>query len=201
MITEDQRKHKLHLARIIGYAFIGAAVAYLGSMLFPPDTSIDPPVIPPIMMTLGMISTALYILGCTAFSIKLTEDKKTMASIGFAMMAIAQGVTYVIFTFTINSHEKMDEVYRMFSACLFLEVPSMIMIAAYSNFPRWVNISGVASMVPYILEYVAFRITGHLSFWILVVDGIANVLFYLVAISWGVMILKNVKKELAISPD
>ena len=194
MLTNDQKQIQ-HLTCLISYSFIFSPVAYLVSFMFLPDLSVDPPVIPGIFMTLMKIQTALIILASTAYGIKLTEEKKTLPSIGFTMMAIAQGVLYVVTTFTLNSNEKIDEAYRMLSAYLYLQVPAIIIISVYHNFPRWINVLAILSMVPLIIEFLVFQATEKLSMPILIIDTVGNLMLNVATAAWGVVILKRAKRK------
>jgi len=191
----SSHKHDLHLAKITGYAFIISSVCYVISLLFPVDLSTDPPIVSPWMIMFGRIQTALIILGSTSLGIKFADEKKLMPAIGFTMMAIAQGVMFVIFTFTFNSNETMEEAFSLYSASLYLLVPAILMVAFYSDFPRWVNIIGSIAVAGFISDNIAFTIIGKIRMWIFVMDTIWNLFFSLSVFFWGVFILRELKKE------
>jgi hypothetical protein len=104
---------------------------------------------------------------------------------------------FVIFTISINSNEKIGEAYQMFSASLFLLIPAMIMIAMYSDFPRWVNIAGIVSMIPMVAENIAFTQTGKFTMSMMIIDFIGNSLLALTTLFWGIYVWRNAKKETA----
>ena len=195
-MLDKKQKEILHLYWLIGYSFIFSSVAYMLSFLFLPDVSTDPPVISDPYMTLMKIQTVLLILASTTYGIKLSEEKKTLASAGFTMLAFSQGVLYIITTFTFNSNEKLEEAYRMLSACLYLQIPAIIIISFYHGFPRLLNITAVVSMIPFIIEYLAFMSTGRMSNPILAIDAVGNILMNTVVAAWGVIILKGAKQEI-----
>lgn len=184
-------KHGLHLNKVTGYAFIISSVCYVLSLLFPVDVSVNPPVISPWMIMFGRIQTALIILGSTALGIKFADEKKLMSSIGFTMMAIAQGVMFVIFTFTFNSNETIEEAFSLYSASLYLLVPAVFMIAFYSDFPGWVNITGIIAVCGFISDNIAFNIIGKIKMWIFVMDTAWNLLFVVAVFFWGIFILRE----------
>ena len=105
-----------------------------------------------------------FILGCTALAIKLAEEKQTMASIGFTMMAIAQGVIFVLYVISPEpSKENLDELYKLFAASLFLLIPSMLLIALYSPFPKGVNILGLLAIIPWVIENILYAISHKMT--------------------------------------
>ena len=163
MTTTDEQKEK-QLIRIITWSFYISVLAAVISWFFAPDFSVDPPKMDEIGLLLGQLQTSLVILGCTALGIKLTEEKKTLASIGFTMMAITQGVIFVLYVVAPEpSKENLDEVYKLFTATIFLLVPSMSLIAFYSDFPRWVNILGMVAILPWIGEISLYFASHKLS--------------------------------------
>ena len=194
----DEAKKIKHVAWVIAAGFFGSVIAFIASWFFPPDFSTHPPTYDPWMMRLGQMQTALYILGCTGLGLKLAEEKKTLPSIGFTMMAIAQGVIFVLYLISsAPTEDQMHEAYKMFSASLFLLIPSMILIAFYSEFPRWLNILGILSCIPYIIENILYSTYHEFNDTIMNVDGVGLVLTNIVAVSWGILILRNVKNEIA----
>lgn len=193
----DHNKRILHLAWTISFPFFLSNLAFMVSMFFMPALGEDgKPIIHPFAATLGEIQTAMLILGCVAMGIKLTEDKKTLPSIGFTMMSIAQGIIFIIYTISLNSHEALDEVFRIYSSSMYLLIPSMILIAFYSDFPLWLNFLGVAACVPMIMENISFAVTGKLSEWMMNLDGLSQLLFAITAFFWGYRTIRNAKREI-----
>jgi hypothetical protein len=193
----DEKKKTMHLAWTIAAAFFLSNLAFLISMFFIPTLGEDgKPLIHPVSATLGEIQTAMLILGCVAMGIKLTEDKKTIPSIGFTMMSIAQGIIFIIYTISLSSHEALDEVFRIYTSSMYLLIPSMILIAFYSDFPKWLNFMGVAACIPMMIENIGFAISGHLSQWMMYLDGISQMLFAITAFFWGLRTIRNAKREI-----
>lgn len=194
---EKDKREVLHLGYFIAYTFFMSVASYLISLLFMPDTSIDPPVISPYFMLCLRIQTALIIVACTAYAIQLAEEKRTLPAIGFTLMSIGQGVLYVVTTFTYNTNAKIEEAFSMATAGMYLMVPAAVVIGLYSRqFPRWVNALTIVTYVPYTLENILFWITGKLSTGILIIDFFGNVFMNIVNIAWGIVILRNAKAEI-----
>lgn len=190
-------RQALHLAWTIATAFFLSNLTFAVSMFFMPALGEDgKPVMHPFAATLGEVQTAMLILGCVAMGIKLSEDKKTLPSIGFTMMSIAQGIIFIIYTISLTSHDDLEEVYRVYTSSMYLLVPSMILIAFYSDFPKWLNILGVIACVPMIVENIGFAVAGRLSLWMMNLDGIAQMLLAITAFFWGLLTIRNARREL-----
>lgn len=186
---EDKEKH---LRWLIAGSFFTSVVACIIGWCFPPDFSMDPPKIHEINLLMGNLQTAFVILGCTALGIKLAEEKQTIASIGFTMMAITQGVIFVLYVVSPQpTKENLDEVYKLFTASLFLLLPSMLLIAYYGEFPRWVNILGIAAVFPWIVENIIYQFQHKLSSLLGSVDFVGQLLLNITITAWGIYVLKN----------
>jgi len=191
-VTDDNKEQ--HLNRLIGGSFIASVVASIIGWFFPPDFSVDPPKISEISLMMGHLQTAFVILGCTALGIKLAEEKQTMAAIGFTMMAITQGVIFVLYLIAPEpSKENMDEVFKLFVASLFLLLPSLLLIAMYSHFPKWVNILGVVAALPWTIESILYFSTHKMTDAVGLCDFLGQLLFDATFLCWAIFILKKRK--------
>lgn len=186
-----------HLAWVIAGGFIGSVALFIFGLFFPPELIDGNMKIPPFSIFLGLLQTTLFILGCVAFGVKLAEEKKTLPAIGYTMLSIAYGVMFVIYLTITGSKETLDEAFRLFSGCMFLIIPSMILIAFYSSFPRWLNIIGVVSVVPYVIENILFVVYNKATEAGMLSDVIGQFLVNITSLSWGIIILKNAKREIA----
>jgi hypothetical protein len=196
-MNEEPAKRTLHLAWIIASGFFFSNLAYFLTMFFLPTTGSDGQlVVSPMAMTLGEMQTAGYILGCVALGIKLSEERKTIPSIGFTMMSIAQGVIFITYTISIASHEGLEEIFRVYMSSMFLLIPSMILIAFYSDFPKWLNILGVLACLPLLCENLIYAITSEFTGLLMILDGIGQLMFAVTALFWALRTLKNSKKEI-----
>lgn len=197
-MNSSEIKKLKQVSWIAAGAFFGSVAVFPLIVLFAPlpDFTKDPPVISQTMLTLGQIGTALLILGCVAMGIKLADERKIIHSIGFTMMSVAQGVIFVLYLISYNGHEKLDEAFRIFSASLYLLIPSMVLIALYAEFPLWVRMLGLSGCIPYIIENILFALSGKFNETIMLVDGIGNILMNLTVLCWGIFVLLNMKKEL-----
>lgn len=189
-LTPEQKEKHLHW--LIAGSFFASVIAAMIGWCFPPDFSVEPPRIDEIGLMMGHLQTALVILGCTALGIKLTEERKTILSIGFTMMAITQGVIFVLFVVSPEpAKENLDEVYKLFSASLFLLIPSMMLIAFYSEFPRWINIFSIVAVIPWIAENIMYFSAHKLSNAVGVADFIGQVFMNVTVFFWGFYSLRE----------
>ncbi len=195
--SAEQRK-LIHVTWVTGYSFLASVLVFTSSIFLAPmpDFSKDPPIISQLLMTFGQISTSLLIMGCVAYATKLTEERKTMSSIGFTLMSVAQGIIFVLYLFSFNGIEKFEEAYRIFSASMYLLVFAILLIAFFSEFPTWLKIGGIISCLPYAVENIIYAIEGKITPILLHIDGIGNLLFNFTVACWGIIILRRLKVEL-----
>ncbi|MFN8166124.1 MAG: hypothetical protein U0X76_08145 [Bacteroidia bacterium] len=183
--------HESHLRWLIAGSFFVSIVAAFLSWLFPPDFTKDPPDFPLPGLLFGQLQTALIILGSTALGIKITEEKRILPAIGFTMLAISYGVIFVLYLVS-SSKESIEETYKLFGASLFLLIPSALLIARYSNFPKWVNVLTALYYVPWIIEVVLFFSNGNKATEIGgAIDFIGQLTFNVVVFAWGIITLKR----------
>jgi hypothetical protein len=181
----DKNQHHAVLSMVIG--FTGSCAAFALSFLFSADGVTN--------LFLEKISVALYIFACTVHGLKLTEEKKTMPAAGFTMMAISQGVIFTTF-FEPNDLEGYNKAYELFGGGLLLFFPAMLLISFYTEFPKWVNIIGLVSCVPFLVDLILFEQEKHYTPILDEVYTVAQILLEITALSWAFFIWKNHNDEL-----
>ena len=196
MNLTEEKKIK-HVAYTIAIGFIGSFLAFGFSLFFPPDFSTPIPTFPKASMVSQEISLALYILGCTVLGLKLAEEKKTLPSAGFTFLAIAMGINFILYFINLNNEQSLQDGYKTFCGMMYLLIPAMILIAFYSEFPRWVNWLGLVSLIPYIITYFKFMSNEKYSTDLDRTSFFSVILFNLTALAWGIFTLRNMKKEIA----
>lgn len=97
----------------------------------------------------------LFICGTILLAIKLAREGWDMAAAGFTLLGIGWGVIIAAKDFELL---RMDHEVRTSAAYFFL--PSMILIAFYRPFPRWLKILTVWCFVPFVVALICFK-TGH----------------------------------------
>ncbi len=194
----EQEGSLVRVTQVAAFSFIVSVLVFIASILFfpLPDLSKEPPVISHWFMTLGQIATSLLIMGCIAFATVQVEEKKRMSSIGFNLMAIAQGIIFVLYTISYSGDEKVAEAYRIFSASLYLLLASIVLIAVFSDFPKWIKIAGVISCLPYVIENAMFSINEKVTKDLLYLSTAGSYIFNFTVLCWGVFILLKLKNDL-----
>ena len=195
--SQEQQK-LIQVTWVSGYSFIGSVLTFIAAIIFVPlpDFSVDPPVIPVLLMTFGQIGTSLLIVGCVAYATKLTEERKTMSSVRFTLLSVAEGIIFVLYIISFNGEEKIAEGYRIFSASLYLLIASILLISFFSEFPKWLKIVGAVSCLPWVVENIMYSIEGDLSQRLMYLDAAGNFLFNFTVACWGVFVLLTLKHDL-----
>lgn len=195
-MISNPTKRIMHLAWTIASGFFCSNLAFIFTLFFLPATGVSGEiVVSPVAMTLGEVQTAGYILGCVALGIKLAEERKTLPAIGFTMMSIAQGVIFITYTISLASHEGLEEIFRIYMSSMFLLIPSMILIANYSDYPRWLNLLGVFACLPLLVENIIYAVTSELTNFLMMLDGLGQMMFTITAFFWALRTLQNARRE------
>lgn len=188
------KNSEYHIYAWAGWAFILSCVAFIASFFFAMDTTSEIPSISEGMLRMGQLGTAFVILGATVLAVKYAEEKDTMASIAFTLYSIAQGVVFVVYIISYNSKENLEEGYQTFSASLFLLAPAMVLIALYSEFPKWLRWLAILSFIPYIIENISFEIDHTFNSQIMILDGIGNSLTNIMILAWGIILIQRSRR-------
>lgn len=197
MTEINEYKKTLHVGTTISIGFLGSVLAFVLVFLFPPDNSTTPPTYSEASLICIEVSMALYIFGCTVIGLKLAEEKKTLPAAGFTMMAIAQGVVFVLNFLNLDNTDSYEETYKTYCGSLYLLLPAMVLIAFYSEYPKWVNWLGIGACIPLIIVYVKFMSHSYTNFQ--EIDSISffsMILFNITALMWGLFEVRNTKKAL-----
>ncbi len=163
-------------------------------LFFMPDYSTDPPTYSDGLMIVSEFSTAMLICAATLAGIKLADDRQILPSAGFTIFAIAQGIIMVTNFELIGkqmNREALEITYQMYVGSNFLFIPSMLLIATYRMFPKWLHYTTLFSGIPYIITNVMF-LSGERN--IALLDAIATVSWVLqtiVYIMWGIIFYKD----------
>ena len=185
MSLEHERKHFPWLILI---SFILNFVASMASVFFP-QYSYE-------QGFCWQLGSLFYIAGCCLVSVKLGSEKWHIASAGFIMLSIGQGILFLLQTSVADLTENgiTNEVFREASAATLVLVPGYLFVCYYSGYPRWLRIMGVLSLVPFIaINVMLARDTYQFEedMWI---DGVGFGLQQITGIGWGYYSLKPFKK-------
>ena len=191
----DEQKH---IVWAIAIGFIAPVfIQILSALLWPPDFSGDVPHYDPNSLIGSEIAVALMIFGSTLMGIKLADEKRVMPSAGFTMLAIANGVIFVIFFELISqmNEESMAKGYTMLIGATILQLPALFLISFYHKFPRWVNwlamLSNAPTLTACILFYRGDRNYDKMEF----INLSGYLMFAASQVCWGVFVLKEFYKK------
>ena len=195
MERQMEFKQTNHVILLIAISFILSAVLFFVSWMFPLQIVDGIPVMSDEIIFLGRIQSALYILGSTAFSIYLSEQKKTMVAIGFAMLSIAYGVIFVLYLISFNTKEDLQSAYQLFMGSMNLLLPAFIIIALSAEFKWYLNLAGLLGCCFYLAENIYYHYSNSFNQTMMIIDGTGQIIFNLQAIGWGLQLILILRKE------
>lgn len=178
--------------KIIAAGFALSFFLNILALFFPVDMSQNPPHYSRTTLILQSLATSLIIFSSTIMGMKLTEEKRTLPSGGFAMYAIANGIGLVIFfeirQFTTEEYEKIYDIYTSATA---LMVPAVLLLLSYNDIPRWLRFLPllfiVSMIIPLMLYYSGYReynTMDEISFF-------GYMLMNFVHLLWGIFIWRQ----------
>src|SRR4029077_8225514 len=88
----------------------------------------------------------LYMAGTSLYAAKLHTDKWHIASAGFILLSIGQGIIY-----TMQYGEFSKESQSLFAAGIMAFFPGMLFLCYYSGFPVWLRILGLMATLPFLV--------------------------------------------------
>ena len=196
-MDKNQLLQEKKTAWFVILCFIAQPVLMVISLaLFPPDFTNEFPVYNPDSIMLIVYGGALFVAGLTLFGIKLADEKKSMASAGFTMLAISGGILMAsMFEISqIVSLETYEKFYRIQASSNFIYLPAMYLISTYTDFKKWIRYIGLLSCVPLLIASFMF-LSGNRDFQLL--EYISNIGFALMAVTsfaWAYNVHINFKK-------
>ncbi len=198
-LHKNDTRVRSRIALIILLGFISQIFfALLGIVLFPIDYSTHPPVYPVNLLLLQEVGQAFAICSMVLMGIKLADEKEVLPAAGFTILSIAFGLIMVT-NFEIiagrSNIESVDISFQMYFGANLLAIPGILMVSMYSHYQRWLNLTAVISVIPYLITQ-ALYFSGYKEFT--VIDGISTISWILqsfVMIMWGVHAWKNRNEE------
>ena len=156
-MNEARKKRYVMLASVI-CLLMHTPCQTLSLTLFPPDFSLDFPLYPPEAILLIQFGGSFLLLGMTVIGMKAEEEKETLAAAGFTAMAISMGVSMAgLFEITnVNSAESYEKFYYVTVSSNFLLFPSIVLIATYSRFKKWIRVAGFIFIFPLLISTMLF---------------------------------------------
>ena len=112
------------------------------------------------------------------------------------MMAIAQGVIFVLYVVAEPSKRIWTKVYKLFLSQVILTYSKHVFwLPFYKNFPRWLNLLGVFAIIPWITENFLYFYTHNLSPVVGAADFVGQLMMNTTIFFWGYFSLKIQRNE------
>lgn len=187
-----------HITLIKVICFVLPAIFQTISLaVFPADFSKAYPVYSPQGILLIQFGGAFYILGLTIIAMKAEQEGYILAAAGFAAQAISMGIAATaLFDITqVTSKENYEKFYYLTVTSNFLMVPSLLLIATYKKFKKWVRFATLLIAPPLLISTGLF-LSNYRDYTVL--EEISNVGYFFmmfVVIFWAWNIYVNYKME------
>lgn len=124
----------------------------------------------------------------TAFSClasKATSEGHDIPAAGFTVLAIAQGL------FLAEIGRDYDWDYSTGTVAVLFMIPSLIMISYYTEFPKWVRVLGVVSVIPFVVLMLVRDFYGKANTDIY--EIVIFLLYQLVTLCWAFYTFRSIK--------
>ena len=131
----------------------------------------------------------LFMAGTSLYAAKLATDKWHISSAGFILLSIGQGII-----FTLQNTGFSKESQALFASAVMVFLPGMFFLCYYSGFPVWLRISGLVTMIPFLITMIKIdnqRFDINKDMW-LNITGFVMLQF--IGICWGYFAVRPYKK-------
>jgi hypothetical protein len=175
-----------------------ALAQVIALILYPPDFSGEFPVYSPKMVLILEFGLAFDLIGLTIMGMKAEEDRYILAAGGFTAQAISIGLAAagLFEILSIASREAYEKFYYITVSSNFLYFPSLILIATYGKFKRWVRIAGFMASLPLLTSTILF-VVDYRDFVVLEeISSLGYILIILTQLFWAGNIYVNYKNSL-----
>ncbi len=133
----------------------------------------------------------LFICGTILLAIKLAREGWDLAAAGFTILGIGWGILFAALDF-----ERLEIDMEVRTSAAYFFIPCMSLIACYRPFPRWLKLSTLACMIPFVvsllLQKAEQRQESAIILWINGGFGF----FHLVSMFWAFHFYKQYKRHL-----
>jgi hypothetical protein len=169
------KNQNAHLPYLISIGLLVSFILSLAGTLFPADSA---------GQTLLFKLDALFAISAfSCLSAKAASDKFDIASAGFVVLAIAQG----LFLSEIDRAGQWN--FETASIGILFMIPAVFMISYYLLFPKWLRLGGMISMIPFmILLYIRQFSASENT---IILENIVFLIYQTVTICWAWQIWKN----------
>lgn len=184
---------KKDLLWMIAIAFFISSLSFVISIFFPPQLINGVISMTPILIFLGRMQSAMFIVASTAFSIWLAEKKETIGAIGFGLLSIAYGIVLVLYIISINSTEDLNEAFQLFSGSMFIMIPGYLVLLMFKRFKLWMRIIGLMICCFYLAENLCYLFNGSYNKYMMMIDAGGNMLTNFLSFMWAMSLVKEIR--------
>ncbi len=142
-------------------------------------------------MILGKIIDMLFITGTILLAIKMARDGWDLAAAGYTVLGIGWGVIFAAIDF---HHFDLDQDVRTSAAYFF--IPSMMLIATYRPFPRWLKWLTLWCIVPFTVSLFSFLTAPEKPENLLNWLSIGFLSFHITGVLWGYYFFRKLRLEI-----
>ena len=123
------------------------------------------------------IDTLLAITAFACLGSKAASEKYDIASAGFGILAIAQGL------FLAKIDQALHWNYDTADTAILFLLPALVLISYYKPFPKWLRYGGILLIIPFLMILIIHLIssTTDLSFYV----NIIFLLYHSVTLCWA----------------
>jgi hypothetical protein len=201
-MNDPQQKKQVTMAIIVSFT-LPLVFQILSVTIYPPDFTGEYPIYSADGILLLQLAGAFVLLGLTIIGMKAEEEKQILAAAGFTAQAISLGLAAAgLFEITtVSSMESYEKFYYLTVSSNFLYFPSLLLIATYNKFKKWIRLSGFIASVPLLISSLLF-IFRYRDFKIL--EEISNtgyLMVFIVYLLWSVNVYQNYRKEVSATPE
>ncbi|MEZ5013924.1 MAG: hypothetical protein R2794_06500 [Chitinophagales bacterium] len=131
------------------------------------------------------VSGLFFISGTSLYAAKLHTDKWHIASAGFILLSIGQGIMFVT-----PDPGVTEEAQGLAASAFMAFLPGMLFICYYSGFPKWLRIWGVLSMIPFLIAMIKIDSKTYVAEtdeWLIAAGFVS---MNLVSLGWSYFVLR-----------
>lgn len=186
---------------IILTIIIGFAVQFLCYVIalsfFPPDFSGEFPVYSQDGNLLVEFGLALNMAGATVMGIKLSDERKILASAGFTMFAIAIGLTMssLFEVFDVIDKVSFEKSYFINTCSNFLYVPAILLISTFDGFKTWIHYLSIFTALVILISGLLFMLNYRNYIVLDVITMIGYLLLSITQLMWALNVYLNYREK------
>jgi hypothetical protein len=142
-----------------------------------------------ITLILYKLADALFITGCIILAMMMARKGWDLPASGFTVLSIAWGVFFLAKDF--RGQEIGNDI---FASAFYFLLPSMILIAFYKPFPRFIRVITLITIIPSLLVLLSLK-SGIMLAYDDIIRKSGYQIIHFVSLVWGIYFYLKYKKE------